>query len=167
MIQLIWAIVNIATVLGLVIFCTKTASEIRNKISLSATLLFSFFALSFIARPSKEEKDKKFEFENRETKTQSLNHNNYFSNIVLEEDLLSKIELYANSDGENASSAMIRRTGFICGTRWSTVYIIINKTEKKNTFQYEVGGTRKWILLGIEVYSEFKDFKGSGEFKSL
>jgi hypothetical protein len=153
--------------LGLAIFCIKTASEIRKKISLSAAILFSFFALSFITRPSNEEKDKKFEFENRETKTQSLNHNNYFSNIILEEDFFSKIELYASSDGENASSAMIRRLGFVCGTSWTTQYIIINKTEKKNTFEYEVGGTRKWILLGLEVYSEFKDFKGSGEFKSL
>jgi hypothetical protein len=167
MIQLIWAIINIVLFLGLAIFCIKTASEIRKKISLSAAILFSFFALSFITRPSNEEKDKKFEFENRETKTQSLNHNNYFSNIILEEDFFSKIELYASSDGENASSGMIRRIGFVCGTSWSTQYIIINKTEKKNTFQYEVGGTRKWILLGLEVYSEFKDFKGSGEFKSL
>lgn len=165
MIQLIWGILNVVLFLGLVVFCAKKASEIRKKVSLSVAILFSFFALSFVTRPSNEQKDKKFEFDNRETDTQSLNRNTFFSLITLEDDLCTKIELNAICDGENVRSALIQRTGFISGTEWSTHYMNINKTEKKNTFQYQIGGTRKWKILGIEIYSEFKEFRGMREFK--
>lgn len=165
MIQLIWGILNVSLFLGLLIFCVKKAAEIRKKVGLSVAILFSFFALSFITRPSNEQKDKKFEFENRETEKQSLNHNTYLSKISLEDDLCTKFELNVICDGENARSALIQRTGFMGGTEWSTLYININKTEKKNTFQYQAGGTRKWILLGIEIYSEYKEFSGMSEFK--
>ncbi|KAF2082731.1 hypothetical protein [Flavobacterium sharifuzzamanii] len=165
MIQLIWGILNIVLSLGLLIFSAKKAVEIRKKVSLSVAILFSFFALSFMTRPSKEQKDKKFEFENRETEKQSSNYNTYLSKTTLEDDLFSKIELYVIFDDENARSALIPRTGFFCGTEWSTQYITINKTEKKNTFQYQAGGTRKWTLLGIEIYSEYKEFSGMSKFK--
>ncbi|MBO9586753.1 MAG: hypothetical protein J7574_21515 [Flavobacterium sp.] len=165
MIQLIWGILNVGLFIGLFVFSAKKAAEIRKKVGLSVAILFSFFALSFVTRPTNEQEDKKFEFENRETNTQSLNRNTYFSKIILEDDLSTKIELDAICDGENVRSALIQRSGFISGTTWHTEYININKTEKKNTFEYQAGGTRKWILLGIEIYSEYKDFSGMGEFK--
>lgn len=165
MIELIWGILNLVLSLGLLIFCVKKAAEIRKKVSLSVAILFSFFALSFMTRPGNAQKDKKFEFENKETENQPSNRNTYLSKITLEDDLLSKIELYVICDGENARSALIPRTGYSFGTEWSTQYITINKTEKKNTFQYQAGGTRKWTLLGIDIYSEYKEFSGMSEFK--
>ncbi|MEN2488029.1 hypothetical protein AAYQ05_09550 [Flavobacterium sp. B11] len=165
MIELIWGILNIALVLMLIIFSAKKAAEIRKKVGLSVAILFSFFALSFITRPSNEQKDKKFEFENSETEKQFSNRNTYLSKTTLEDDLFSKIELYVICDGENARSALIPRTGYSFGTEWSTEYITINKTGQKNTFEYQAGGTRKWILLGIDIYSEYKEFSGISKFK--
>ncbi|WP_205727726.1 hypothetical protein [Flavobacterium anhuiense] len=73
--------------------------------------------------------------------------------------------MYVICDDQDARSALMPTTGFSCGTEWSTQYITINKTENKNTFQYDAGGTRKWTLLGIEIYSEYKEFSGMSEFK--
>lgn len=165
MIQLIWGILNIVLFFALLIFSVKKAVEIRKKVGLSVAILFSFFALSFITRPGNAQEDKKFEFENRETENQPSNRNTYLSKVTLEDDLLSKIELYVICDDQDARSALMPTTGFSCGTEWSTQYITINKTENKNTFQYDAGGTRKWTLLGIEIYSEYKEFSGMSEFK--
>ncbi|SCY98293.1 hypothetical protein SAMN02927916_4513 [Flavobacterium anhuiense] len=167
MLELIWGILNVILFLGLLVFCAKKAAEIRAKVGLSVAILFSFFALSFITRPSNEEKDKKFEFENREIEKQSSNRNTYLSKITLEDDLCTKFQLNIICDGENARSALIQRTGFIGGTEWSTLYININKTEREKTFEYQIGGTRKWKILGVEIYSEYKEFSGMNEFKPL
>ena len=167
MLELIWGILNVILFLGLLVFCAKKAAEIRAKVGLSVAILFSFFALSFITRPSNEEKDKKFEFENRETKTESSNRDTFISDIILEDDVCTKFKLNAITDGENVRSALIRRTGFLSGTEWSTLYIDINKTERKGVFQYHVGGTRKWSILGIDLYQEYKEFEGMKEFKRI
>ena len=65
MIQLIWGILNILTFLALIAFCWKKAVEIRQKMGLFVAVLFSFFALSFITKPSNSSEYKKFEFENK------------------------------------------------------------------------------------------------------
>lgn len=164
MIQLIWGILNILAFFGFIAFCLKKAVEIRHKIGLSVTILFCFFVLSFITKPGNAAKDKKFEFQDKEV-VQNLHHNTFFTEITLEQDLTTKFKMNVLSDNQNTVSATVTRTGFISGTEWHTDYIDINKTEKKNFYQYSVGGTRKWKILGIEVYIEFKQFRGTKEFK--
>lgn len=165
MLQLIWGILNIVAFLGFIVFCIRKTSEIRQKMGLFVAILFAFFALSFIRKSDNEQKDKKFEFESRATEKQSLNRDTYFSRIILDDDPCTKIELNAICDGENVRSALIQRSGLISGTEWTTNYIYINKIVEQSTFQYQIGGTRKWKILGIELYSEFKQFKGTNQFK--
>ncbi|WJS96511.1 hypothetical protein NYQ10_08615 [Flavobacterium johnsoniae] len=160
MIQLIWGILNVFTFLVFITFCINKAVEIRQKIGLFVAILFSFFALSFITKPSKSLEDKKFEFHKKK-----VNQNTFFSEITLEDDLATKIELNVVHDDENAISAIVTRSGFLSGTEWKTQNIFLDKLEKKNIYQYSVTGTRKWKILGIEIYSEFKQFRGVKEFK--
>ncbi|MBB4800042.1 hypothetical protein HNP37_000081 [Flavobacterium nitrogenifigens] len=160
MIQLIWGILNIVTFFAIVIFCMKKAVEIRQKIGLFAAIIFSFFALSFISKPSNSSDYKKFEFKKR-----NPNQDTFFSKVILEEDLTTKIELGVIRDEENAISAIVTRNGFVSGTEWQTQSIIVNKLEPKDTYQYIVNGTRKWKIIGIDIYSEFKEFRGVKELK--
>jgi len=71
MIELIWAILNLAAVIGVIIFCVKKAIEIRQKVGLLVAIVFSYFALSFISRPGQNKEDKNFKFKNKETTTQN------------------------------------------------------------------------------------------------
>lgn len=165
MIQLLWGILNIVTFIGFIIFCFKKTIEIRNKMGALVAIVFAFFALSFIGKSNKETVvDKKFEFQNKEAKLGTV-RDSFLSEINLEDDISTNINLTVNCVNNNVTSALTTRTGLISGTEWKTDYIIINKTGKKNTFQYQVLGTRKWKILGIEVASESKEFKGTKEFK--
>jgi len=167
MIELIWAILNLAAVIGVIIFCVKKAIEIRQKVGLFVAIVFSYFALSFISRPGQNKEDKNFKFENKETTTQKLHQNTYMSDITLEDNIMSKFSLITVYNDENALRASISKTGYTFGTDWNTDYININKTSRKNVYQYEIIGTRNWHILGINVYSESKEFKGVKEFKPL
>ncbi|CAM3614005.1 hypothetical protein [Flavobacterium chungbukense] len=164
MIQLIWGILNIVTFFALIAFCWKKAVEIRQKMGIFVAVLFSFFALSFITKPGNSSEYKKFEFENKKV-SQKINRNTHFSEITLEDDLATKMELSVLYDDENAISAVVTRSGFVSGTEWQTHNIFVNKLEKKDSYQYSVTGNRKWKILGIELYSEFKQYRGMKEFK--
>lgn len=57
-------------------------------------------------------------------------------------------------------SASSSTTGFISGTKWKPISIIINKTNDNNKFEYFVEGVVEWKLLGATIYSQSKVYKG-------
>jgi len=166
MVQLLWGILNIAAFIWFVSFCIKKTVEIRNKIGPFVAVVFAFFALSFIGKSNKDVDDKKFEFQKTNQK-HNANRDSFFSEITLEDDLTTKIELGLTGDNESVHRAFVSRSGFVSGTDWKTDYITINKTEKKNIYRYHVIATRKWKILGIEIYTEGKNYEGIKEVKPL
>lgn len=52
-------------------------------------------------------------------------------------------------------------TGFRAGTEWKAVSISVYKTNDNTKFQYYVAGYVEWNLLGVNVYTQNKMFKGT------
>ncbi|WP_430410781.1 hypothetical protein [Kordia sp.] len=57
-------------------------------------------------------------------------------------------------------SSQSRLDGFISGFQWEYKNIVINKNTD-GSFSYEAYGLLHWGLLGIELYTQNKDFEGT------
>ena len=57
-------------------------------------------------------------------------------------------------------SAYSSTTGFIFGTNWNPISMIVTRTDDNNKFQYHVDGIFCWKLLGATIYTQSKKFNG-------
>ena len=171
MLYLLWGLINIGLFLFFILICFRATKLIREKFGLFASIVFVFGLLSFIGH-SNNDNDNKEPNSNR-IKTwkfvseDSLNRNaTYFIDINLEKTLVSKYDLSINYGKHNQGqlnipiSAYSSTTGFISGTNWKPISIIVNRTDDNNKFEYFVNGIVEWKLLGTTIYSQLKQYKG-------
>jgi hypothetical protein len=96
---------------------------------------------------------------------------NYLHNIILEKTLLAKY-LFVIKYGKVKEgkinipiSAYSFTNGFVSGTNWKPISIIVDMTDDNNKFEYSVDGVLEWKLLGATIYSELKEYKGIAMIK--
>lgn len=159
MIQLIWGILNVAIFIAFIIICFQAIRFIREKLGLFACVIFALGLLSFTSKPNGNSEFKQFDLNNKTAKVTN-NTNGSNERIVIEDNLISKITLSVNYTAKELLTAQSSREGFVSGTNWHPISIILNKSNGENQYVYSVYGTLEWRLLGINIYSQSKNFKG-------
>jgi len=171
MLYLLWGLLNIGLFLFFVTTCFRATKLAREKLGLFASIIFVFGLLSFIFKTNTNKVSKGLGSLQIRTWTfapeDSLDSSaTYVSDTELEKTLISKYGLYIEY-GKNKQrklnipiSAYSLATGFVSGTNWKPLSIIINQTNDNHKFQYYVYGTIEWELLGATVYSQPKEYKG-------
>ena len=171
MIYLLWGLLNIGLFIFFIAICFRATKLIREKIGLFAAIIFVFALLSFIGHSNNDNDNKEpnsnqiktWKFETKD----SINRNaTYLLDIDLEKTLVSKYELGIKYGKEKEGtinipiSAYSSITGFISGTTWKPISIIVNRTTDNNKFEYVVDGVVEWKLFGTTIYSQLKEYKG-------
>lgn len=163
MTQLIWGILNISIFIAFIVICFQALKFIREKLGVLACIIFALGLLSFTSNP----KDNNSEFKQFDlnTKTDKITNSNNRRNetIVIDDNLTSKMTLSVNYTAKKLINAQSSREGFISGTNWHPISIILNKSNRENQYTYSVYGTLQWRLLGITIYSQLKKFEGKIE----
>ncbi|MDQ1164361.1 hypothetical protein [Flavobacterium sp. SORGH_AS_0622] len=126
MIQLIWGILNIAIILYFIVICFRATKLIRDNIGTFGAVVFSFVLLSFITNPKKDKDtvNQSLRFEPTEQKNKELDKpslNTYLSTIIIDEDLISKINITIKYDTEKVISATTYKTGYTIGNNLETL----------------------------------------------
>ena len=171
MTYLIWGLLNIGLFLFFIVICFKATKLVREKLGLFASIIFVFGLLSFVGHSNNDDDNK--EPNSNQIKTwkfiseDSLNRNaTYLLDVNLEKTLVSKYDLGIKYGKDRQGemnipiSAYSSTTGFISGTNWKPVSIIVNRTSDNNKFEYFVDGVVEWKLLGATIYSQLKEYKG-------
>ncbi len=153
-----------------IVICFKATKLIREKIGLFASVIFVVGLLSFIEH-SNDDNNK--EPNSNHIKTwKFISEDSLKSNdsdilyIDLEKNPVSKYDLgikYGKHKERQINipiSAYSSTTGFMSGTNWRPISIIINRTDDNNKFEYFVDGVVEWKLLGATIYSQLKEYKG-------
>lgn len=170
MIYLLWGLLNIGLFIFFVVLCFKATKLIREKMGLFASIIFLFGLLSFVSSSSMEynkelnsNQVKTWTF----TTTDSINRKStYFLKVSLEKTFISKYDLeiryVEDIKGEKniPISAYSSASGFISGTNWKPMSIIINRTSDNNQFDYLVYGVVEWKIFSSTIYSQSKAYKG-------
>ncbi|RYF88931.1 MAG: hypothetical protein EOO00_10575 [Chitinophagaceae bacterium] len=171
MLYLLWALINIGLCISFIIICVKATKLIREKLGWIAVFVFVFGILSYIAGDRDNEDDPVSDSSRFKTwelsKEDSLAiASKAFLTTPLHKTLMSKYILGVEY-GKGTQPGLyipIRAnswtTGFINGTKWKPVSILVNPTADNRKFEYEVLGTIKWRLLGFTVYHQSKSWKG-------
>lgn len=171
MIYLLWGLLNIGLLFFFISTCFKATKLVREELGLFTSIVFAFGLLSFVGN-SNDGNDNK-EPNSNHIKTwkfvseDSLKKNeSYLLYIDLEKTTIAGygLGIKYGKDREGQTnipiSAYSSTNGFIMGTNWKPVSIIINMTNDNNKFEYSVDGVVKWKLLGATIYSETKQYKG-------
>jgi hypothetical protein len=171
MIYLLWSLLNIGLFLFFIVICFKATKLVREKLGLFASVIFVFGLLSFVGNSNDNH-------ENNESKSDSIktwkfvsedslrNYESFMLYIDLERTLIAKYDLsikYGKDRHEQINvpiSAYSSTIGFISGTKWKPMSIIVNKANDNNKFEYSVVGVVEWRLLGAILYSELKEYNG-------
>ena len=170
MLYLIWGLLNISLFLYFLIICFKATRLVREKAGLLASIIFVVGLLSFIGQSNNNSDNK--EPNSNQIKTwkfiseDSINRNSTSSlDIVLEKTLVSKYNfgLKYGKDHRQLNvpiSAYSSTSGFVSGTNWKPIAIVVNRTADNNKFEYFVDGVVEWKILGLTIYSQLKGYKG-------
>jgi hypothetical protein len=171
MLYLLWGLLTIGLFLFFIVICFRATKLIREKFGLFASIVFVFGLLSFVGHSNNDNDNK--EPHSNQIKTwkfsseDSLSRNmTFFINIDLEKTLVSKYDLgikYGKDKHGQLNipiSAYSSTTGFISGTNWKPITIIVNRTDDNVKFEYFVVGVVEWKLLGATIYSQQKNYKG-------
>lgn len=170
MTHLIWGLLNLGLLIYFIITCFKLVKVARNHIGGLATIVFVFGLLSFVSgsksdsNATKVNQTKTFKFALKDSI--ELNSGK-FSHIILENNWVTKYDLFLNSGKESTSqkntpiSAYSGTTGLVMGTKWNPQNINILKTSDNNKFKYVVHGIVDWKLLGATIYTQPKIYEGS------
>ncbi len=171
MLYLLWGLLNTGLFLFFIVLCFRATKLVREKSGLLASLVFVFGLLSFIGH-SNTDNDNKEPNSNQIKTWKFLSEDSLHSNMTslttanLETTWISQYELGINYCTDRQGqlnipiSAYSSTTGFISGTNWKPISIIVNRTNDNTKFQYFVEGVVEWKLLGATIYSEPKQYKG-------
>jgi hypothetical protein len=169
MTHLLWGLLNIGIFLFFISVCINATKLLRREIGLFAAVIFVFGLLSFVA--GSNDKSDNLEPNSNQTKTWKFvsadslkSSNTYFHEIDLEKTWFTKYELgiiYGKEQQKNIPiNAYSSVTGFLSGTNWKPISIIVNRTDNNNRFEYAVDGVVEWNLLGLTIFSQMKEFRG-------
>lgn len=170
MLYLLWGLINIGLFLFFIAICFKATKLIRENLGLLASIVFVFGLLSFIGHSNTNNENKEpnsnqirtWRFASEDSLNASDTHT---ISVRLEKTLIFKYNLdinYANDKNMFSipTSASSNTTGFIAGTNWRPIWIIVKRTDDKNKLWYSVLGIVEWKLLGALIYSQQKLYNG-------
>jgi len=175
MLYLLWALVNVALFIFLILGGIKAVKLIRQKFGIVTAIILVFCFLSIVFASTKEDN-----LNNQPPGSHSWNFNasesieqysKKFATVALENHFLSKYGLdlvYGVSKQEQRNvpvSANSFTIGLVSGTKWTPTSIIISPTDDNKKFNYEVHGDEDWKLLGFVIFSHSKHFVGTAELK--
>lgn len=171
MTYLLWSVLNIGIFLFFITVCFKATKLVREKLGIFATIVFVFGLLSFVGNSNND--DGNTEPNSNQVKTwkftleDSLDTNaTFMTNLDLEKTLVSTYVLGIKYGKDTQGKMNIPITaysltsGFVSGTNWKPVSILINMTSDNNKFEYFVDGVVEWKLLGATIYSQEKEYTG-------
>lgn len=166
MFELIWGIFNGILLLYFIVICFKSVKLVKEEIGFLASLVFVLGLLSFMSESSDNNiAVKNIDFLNQSNPKKTFNGNSFFYEVLLEDNLTSKIGLLLIV-GEKGTELIILnancyRSGFISGTNWNVEHVDIDKQKDKNYCSYLVRGKMEWKILGITIFSDHKIFRGN------
>lgn len=166
MFELIWGIFNGILLLYFIVICFKSVKLVKEEIGFLASLVFVLGLLSFMSESSDNNiAVKNIDFLNQSNPKKTFNGNSFFYEVLLEDNLTSKIGLLLIV-GEKGTELIILnancyRSGFISGTNWNVEHVDIDKQKDKNYCSYLVRGKMDWKILGITIFSDYKIFRGN------
>lgn len=168
MLEIIWGIVCLGVFSYFIIISFRSTKIIRKKFGLFAAAIFVFGLLSFIGNSETNEANlKTFNFQKvtKGIRQNQFNNNSYFKEKKIEDNLINEIIITIQINENNSEKKLVKawanRNGLSIGTIWRTKTITVNKLESTNLYQYDVFGTLDWKLLGLNLFSESKEFKGT------
>jgi hypothetical protein len=166
----LWALLNIGLFIAFLFFCFKAAKLIRQEHGWVAVLVLVFGLLSYIAGTNTNDEDsnpatggmKGWDFGRRDSMSIVSTG---FHTFPLKKTLISTYLLGIEYGKEEAGSGIPLSgkswtTGFISGTQWKPVSIMVNATPDNKKYAYEVFGTIRWRLLGFTIYDQSKTWRG-------
>lgn len=162
----IWAILNIAATVALIVLIIRASRKVRAKFGIGAAILFGIVAFS-LACHDPDNDAAKAKNGNWET-TESLhirNNCHHKKSIVLDKNWLSEYVLdifYGENEetGQNtAIKAWVRVNGTFLGSNWDPLYVLIENLGN-NRISYSVNAVHSWYLLGLMVMGNAKEFDG-------
>lgn len=165
MLEIIWGILNIGVLVYFTIICFKAAKIIRENLGGWATLVFVLGLLSFMGKKEEDNSFKSFNLQEEKKDTvQNFMGNSYMKDVLLEDNLATKIRatiIYGENNTEiKLLKATAPRDGFVCGTYWKPSHFLVSKLDNKDNYEYVVIGSMEWKIMGIKLYTEFKEFNG-------
>lgn len=166
MLNLIWGILNAAIFLYFLFILFKAIALVRNNIGLFAAIVLIIGSVTFFRVSLPDQVDKKEWVLNPIDSLDQNQADKQFMGFEVENNLVSKnilfLEYVRFKEGKKyiPLKASATTNGFISGVKWLPLSIIINETQQKNQFEYIIDGETKWSLLGINVFSRSKSYKG-------
>lgn len=166
MLELIWGILNFAILIYFIIICFQAVKIIRANLGGITIVILILGLLSFKMKLNDENhKAKTFDLQNasQETESDKFQGNTYFKDIRLEENLVTDFYILIKY-GENKNeiqllTAYINRNGIEMGTEWKPSTVLLNKVHN-DLYEYHVSGSIDWKILGINFYTQLKEFDG-------
>jgi len=150
MLVLFWSIINISLFLFFIFICFKAVKLLREQLGRFAALVFVAGLLSFVSSNSGNKVTS-------EAKAQRSVSTTAF------EDLTSGLVLLTTYNiSEDQSISEVDNRIFATGLRAGTEWQLIQATTKQigNTLEYHLICTRKWSLLGWNIYTEQIHLRG-------
>jgi hypothetical protein len=165
MLEIIWGILNIGILVYFIMICFKAAKIIKENLGGLATLVFVLGLLSYMGKKEEDNSFKSFDLQEQKKDTvQNYVGNTYSKQVLLEDNLATKISasiMYGkDKTGKKLLRATAPRDGFVSGTYWKPSHFIVSKLDNKDNYEYQVIGSMEWKILGIRLYTEYKEFNG-------
>lgn len=153
MVHLLWGILNFIILFYFLLTVFKALRLVREKMGLLPVLVIVFGLMSFVNSHVQDEET-------------TIRHRNdevrAFKTLKLEDDWVTSylMDIRYQKDHDEIIPVKLdaQATGFVFGTNIKTGVFTINRRGDK--FEYEIIITVKWNLMGSEVYSESKSYKG-------
>lgn len=168
MFELIWGLFNAALLMYFFIICIRLLKNFKEKMGIFATLIIVLVFFSFFSKSNKKNLAD-FDFQNKEKTEKKFYGNSFLQQVILEDNLSSKIRLSILLGEKNDDQIIIKancsRDGFISGTNWIVKNVYVEKQLDKNYCNYTVSGIMEWKILGINLYDELKNFEGKSILK--
>jgi len=161
-IYLTWTILNIGLFLFFVFICFKATKLIREKLGLFASIVFLLGLLSFVGDTNNQKLGENFNFQFDKEKDQDY-YDKRIASATLDNNLIFSVHLSiiykkAGDSLITPTSANSSMSGLVAGHRWK-VQNITTSTEGK-AINYVVNDLVEWKLLGWNIYTQRKVYKG-------
>ena len=167
MIELIWGILNVAIFIYFIIICFKVIKIVRENLGGIAMLVFVVGLISFMSTSdSQKEKIKIFEIKDESIieGEEKIDEHIFTKDLILDDELSTSIIATFTFKEYGQQFRVLKvytmMTGFVSGTDWKASNVAINKNNG-NSYNYHILGTKDWKILGIIIYTESKEFKGT------
>ncbi len=170
MIFLLWTVLNIGLFLCFIFICFRATKLVRREFGTIFSAIFVFGLLSFIAQPNNGngKLGEQFKFDFIKDNPKSLENSNFVT-TTLDSNLIFKMHLtvqYRKNDSTTLITPMdgfSTTSGLVAGNRWKAYSVSTNVEGTK--IKYSVLGAIEWKLLGFNIYTQNKNYKGFIETK--